>query len=371
MKPRSPASTRRVKGKGKKKEKKAPPPAMEGDQALLPLQGEPPKRLPTVERILPEEPTPPRDPHFSNASRGEMSGEVLLPLETTTPARKSEPVLKRPVTDPPVRRVGVWQKLRKVLSMEHVTPTVGLMTLAGCLTFLIAPNEDPGADARVAAALNPGLPIVVVDPGHGGRDRGASANELVEKDLTLDLAFRAERLLQTYGFKTVLTRRDDSFMSLMDRAEIANKYDRAIFVSLHFNQSQSSAAAGIETYYASQKVLPEPQWTWAGFFSKAQPNEIADTGENLAGYVQAALVSRTDGGNRGIKPKALYVVRHTRVPAILVEGGFISNLFEARLIATPEYRDRLAAAVVEGVIQYSNTLPRPGQEPTQLAKASP
>jgi N-acetylmuramoyl-L-alanine amidase len=65
------------------------------------------------------------------------------------------------------------------------------------------------------------------------------------------------------------------------------------------------------------------------------------------------------------------VVRHTKVPAILVEGGFLSNLFEARLIATPGYRDMIAAAVVEGVIQYSNTLPRPKLPPTQLAKASP
>ena len=255
--------------------------------------------------------------------------------------------------------------------MEHITPTVGLMTLAGCLTFLIAPNDDPGVDARMAAALNPGLPVVVLDPGHGGRDQGATANELAEKDLTLDLAFRTERLLQTYGFRTVLTRRDDSFVSLLDRAEMANKYDRSIFVSLHFNKSEAPSASGIETYYASEKVLPQPQWTWAGFFNKPENNGVVDTGENFAGYVQAALISRTDGGNRGIKPKALYVVRHTKVPAILVEGGFISNLFEARLISTPEYRDRLAAAVVEGVIQYSNTLPRLKTAPQQLAKASP
>jgi N-acetylmuramoyl-L-alanine amidase len=61
---------------------------------------------------------------------------------------------------------------------------------------------------------------------------------------------------QTYGFKTVLTRRDDTFVSLLDRADMANKYERSLFVSLHFNKSESSAATGIETYYASQKVLP-------------------------------------------------------------------------------------------------------------------
>ena len=85
---------------------------------------------------------------------------------------------------------------------------------------------------------------------------GAASNDLVEKELTLDLAFRTERLLQTYGFKTVLTRRDDTFVSLLDRAEFANKYERSLFVSLHFNKSEAPAATGIETYYASQKVLP-------------------------------------------------------------------------------------------------------------------
>jgi hypothetical protein len=91
--------------------------------------------------------------------------------KTAKRVARSEAVTKESVTNLPARRVGAWIKLRKVLSMEHVTPTVGLMTLAGCLTFLIAPNDDPGADARMAAALNPGLPMVVLDPGHGGRTR--------------------------------------------------------------------------------------------------------------------------------------------------------------------------------------------------------
>jgi N-acetylmuramoyl-L-alanine amidase len=248
------------------------------------------------------------------------------------------------------------------------------MTLAGCLTFLIAPGDDAGSDARVAAALSPSLPMVIIDPGHGGRDDGAVANGLVEKNLTLDLAFRVESLLQSYGFKTLLTRRDDAYLSLPERADISNTYDRSLFVSLHFNNSANTTASGIETYYASEKVIPEPQWTLAGFFTKPDTNEAVganDTGENFAGYVHAALINRTEAGNRGIKPKALYVVRHTRAHAILVEGGFLSNPFEARLISTPEYRDRLAAAIVDGLIQYSNTLPRPPKQPPQLAKASP
>src|SRR4030095_14454076 len=137
---------------------------------------EPVKRAEPVERVRPT--------------------EAAKPLYTAKPARKREPVPDKPVTIPPIPRVCVRSKLGKLLSMDHITPTVGLMTLAGCLTFLIAPADDPGSDARMAAALNPGLPMVVLDPGHGGRDQGATANDLVEKDLTLDVAFRAERLLQ-------------------------------------------------------------------------------------------------------------------------------------------------------------------------------
>jgi N-acetylmuramoyl-L-alanine amidase len=254
--------------------------------------------------------------------------------------------------------------------MEHITPSVGLMTLAGCLTFLIAPNDDPGTDPRIAAALNPDLPTIVIDAGHGGRDNGAKGNGLVEKELTLDTAFRVEKLLQMNGFRTVLTRKDDTFVSLPDRTELANQFDPSIFVSIHFNNSVSSSAVGLETFYASAKVAPDPEWSWVGFFAKRKPLDYLDTGENLAGFIQAALVTHTDGGNRGAKAQAFYVIRHTRAPAVLVEGGFLSNPFEARLIANPEYRERLAVAIVEGVVHYANTMPKPGKPATQLVKAS-
>jgi N-acetylmuramoyl-L-alanine amidase len=245
------------------------------------------------------------------------------------------------------------------------------MTLAGCLTFLIAPNDEPGTDPRITAALNPDLPTIVIDAGHGGYDPGAKANGLVEKDLTLDMAFRVEKQLQLNGFRTFLTRKDDTFVSLPDRAELGNKFDHSLFVSIHFNNSVSTSASGLETFYASAKVAPEPEWSWVGFFPKRKPLESLDTGENLAGFIQTALVTRTEGGNRGAKGQAFYVVRHTRAPAVLVEGGFISNAFEARLIATPEYRERLASAIVEGVVQFTNTMPKPPRARTELAKASP
>jgi N-acetylmuramoyl-L-alanine amidase len=254
--------------------------------------------------------------------------------------------------------------------MEHVAPTVGLMTLAGCLTFLIAPDDQVGVDPD-EAVFNQNLPTIVIDPGHGGRDEGARGNGLVEKQLTLDVALRLEKLLQAQGFRTVLTRREDIHVSLPARVELANKLDYALYISLHFNKSSYSSVSGIETYYASDKILPEPAWSFVGLFPKRQPLQTVDRGENLAALVQTALVTKTEAGNRGIKAHALFVVRHTRMPAVLIEGGFMSNRFEAKLLATPEYRDRLAGSITEAIAEYSKTMPKPGKPPTQYAKASP
>ena len=255
--------------------------------------------------------------------------------------------------------------------MEIVTPSVGLITLAGCLTFIIAPREGPG-DPRLASALSPTrLPAIVIDAGHGGRDEGARANGLVEKELTLDLANRLEQRLQSLGFRTVMTRKADVYLGLPERTDLANTIDQSLFVSLHFNNSSNTAASGIETFFPSEKVVAEPSWTLTGFFAKPDAAPTVDSSENFAGYVQAALLNRTEAVNRGIKSKALYVVRHTRAPAVLVEGGFLSNPFEAKLIGTPEYRERLAGAIAEGVAEYARTMPPPPKPPTQLAKASP
>jgi len=266
------------------------------------------------------------------------------------------------------RRSGIWPRLRNAFRMQHTMPCVGLVVLAGCLTFVIAPDEVPPVDNRIAASLDNALPTVVIDPGHGGRDDGARANGLVEKELTLDLGLRVKRQLDSLGFKTALTRTNDTYLTLPERVAKANEIENSYFVSLHFDQSTNSAASGVETFYASQKVVPESAWTWVGYFEKPDAPAGADNGETFAGYVQTALVNRTDSANRGIRGRELYVVRHTRAPAVLVEGGFISNPFDARLIATPEYRDRLAAAIVEGVVQYHKTVPRT-KPPTQLAKA--
>lgn len=243
-------------------------------------------------------------------------------------------------------------------------PCVGLIVLGGCLTLIVAPDEQPFFESPVTPRA--AFPVVVLDPGHGGRDEGARGNGLVEKEITLDVATRAEKLLKQFGFQTVLTRSDDTYVGLPERAAIGNRIDNSIFVSIHFNHAYGGT--GIETFYASQKVSPESAWTWVGLFNKPQP-VTSDNGETLAGFIQASMVMRTDATNRGIRGRPLYVVRHTRCPAALVECGFISNSFESRLIANPEYRDRLGKAIAEGVMTYTKSRPRPPAESPTLAQA--
>jgi len=266
------------------------------------------------------------------------------------------------------RRFGLVRYVCQSFNMKNAMPCVGLVVLGGCLTFIVAPDEGPSLDNKVQTVLNP-LPTVVLDPGHGGRDTGATGNGLVEKDLSLDVALRMEQILKPFNFPVILTRRDDTYPSLEERAAMANRLENAIFVSIHFNHARDRVSTGVETFYAPEKIPAEGSWTWAGFFNKQDATPL-DNGETLAGFIQASLVMRTNAVNRGIKNnQELYVVRHTRCPAVLVECGFINNPLEAQLISNGEYRQRLASAIAEGIMSYQKTRPQPVAPPTKLASA--
>lgn len=249
--------------------------------------------------------------------------------------------------------------------MDQRLPCVGVLVVLCFFIPIIAPDSEDMRDEApmpVAGAL----PTVIIDPGHGGQDDGAHRSGLREKDLTLDVALRLEALLQRFQFPTVLTRRDDSYVSLQDRAAIANRFDPSLFVSIHFNETRSAGAAGPETFYADEKLPPEIAWTWLGFFKRPESPKL-DNGETLAGFIQASLIMKFNAGNRGIKSKKLFVVRNVRSPAVLVEGGFISNPMEAQMLTNADYRDRLVSAIAEGVLSYQRTRPRLTAPPVRFA----
>lgn len=178
------------------------------------------------------------------------------------------------------------------------------------------------------AALAGNFRTVVIDPGHGGHDNGGQWGKVYEKHLALDTAARLESYLKKMGYRTVMTRRSDYFVSLPQRVAMANKYRDAIFVSVHFNYTWREEACGLET-----------------FFYNAE-------GQKLAQGVQRGLIRNTRTVDRQAKFARYYVIRNTTIPSILIEGGFVSNEHERERMKSAKFRDAIARGVAEGIRAY-------------------
>jgi len=174
--------------------------------------------------------------------------------------------------------------------------------------------------------------IVVIDPGHGGHDRGGiPGQQLAEKALTLDTARRLARILRANGaIKVVMTRDDDTFVSLTERTNIANRYagSGAVFISIHYNSALREGAYGIETYYNNRRAY------------------------HLAALVHPRVIQAMDSIGRGIRQRGYRVLRKNRLPAILVECGYLTNRFEAERASNPNYRQRIARAIASAILRY-------------------
>ena len=180
---------------------------------------------------------------------------------------------------------------------------------------------------------------------------------ITEKDLTFDVAQRAGRMLEAHGLGTRLTRSGDAYVTLQDRAALANRATDCIFVSIHFNDTNRQGANGVETYFAirQQQVTPELA-AWLPFFRGASNEEATLESQSLAGFIQQAVVERTKAANRGTKAEQFYVIANVRHPAVLVEGGFMTNKEEIVKLGNGEYRESMAAAIAEGIEKYRQLL---------------
>lgn len=218
--------------------------------------------------------------------------------------------------------------------------------------FLLMPRSTT-SPRRIGAPAP--FTLVVLDPGHGGQDSGATCGPIYEKDLTLDVAQRVDRLLQAQGLATLMTRVGDSYVSLQDRAAVTNRARDCIFVSIHFNESKKTAS-GVETYFAEQQAPPAPRLvSWIPFFQGPASESPTLASQTLAGFIQEAMIARTKAPNRGIKAEQLFVLDHVSVPAVLVEAGFL-NKEEIAKVESTDYRDQMAAAISEGILRYRDVL---------------
>lgn len=198
--------------------------------------------------------------------------------------------------------------------------------------------------------------LVILDPGHGGQDSGAIAGNVSEKDLTFDIAQRLNRILGAHGISTLLTRTSDSYVSLSDRTQLINRAKDAIVVSIHFNDGPRPEVSGIETYFSAQQATAGTTMaSWLPFLQKITSTESNLESQSLAQFIQLQLVAHTQAVNRGTKAQQFYLLANVRHPAVLVEGGFLTNRTEIGKLADAKYREQLAVAISAGILNYRET----------------
>jgi N-acetylmuramoyl-L-alanine amidase len=251
------------------------------------------------------------------------------------------------------RRTAIWNGLNLDLGFapratngEPLVHSLDLEKTLQPLTLQPALLERPGR-------------IIVIDPGHGGFNFGAksAANGRFEKEFALDWAFRLERLLTDRGWTVRLTRTNDVDLPLPDRVAFADSVNADLFISLHFNSTEESDGAadagGIETYCLTPVGIPSSLTRrYDDEMHTVLPNNAFDA-ENYcyAARLHAALVQATKRKDRGVRrARFMGVLRTQNRPAVLVEGGYLTNPAEARLIGAPSYRQKLAEAVARALV---------------------
>ena len=325
---------------------------------------------------------PERAPESDLAPVGVLSPE---PIEEPAPERPAEgsPKIMRSIvtqadalgfelTPPAIDQKGALWTLRKGDRRLELAQGSREARLDGLTVFLDEPFDKRDGnwllgegDARLLLKtimterlprLSHGSdPVIAIDPGHGGKEKGAENLPLgiVEKQLTMDVCLRLQSHLEAMGFKTVLTRYDDRSVALDKRPEIAKRADADLFISVHFNADLNKEANGIETYML----------TPAGYPSTA--DEVPDAlavpyaangfdGHNfdLAYRIQRKLVDQLQRRDRGVRKARFAVLRDLDCPGVLVEGGFVSHADEALLVRTPVYREKMAKALAEAIQDY-------------------
>src|SRR6187551_770983 len=196
---------------------------------------------------------------------------------------------------------------------------------------------------------------VVLDPGHGGHDKGQVSRYGAEKDFALDVARKLRSILQAKGLRVIMTREGDYFVPLEVRAKIANSSRNSIFVSIHFNASGDDPnATGFEIFSFTPRGAPSTSDTNVNARSfNMQPGSSVDAQSMaLSSCIYHSVLGQLREYDRGIKRARFAVLRLTKVPAVLIEGGFLTEGGECKRIAQKDWRARLAHAIGVGIESY-------------------
>lgn len=236
-------------------------------------------------------------------------------------------------------------------------------------------KSEASAEERRAEGEKWRLDTIVIDAGHGGRDVGAVANHVREKDICLSVAHKLGAYIEEHlGVNVLYTREDDRFIPLKDRGRFANTHEAKLFISIHVNSAGDSRASGTETYFlglhkseAAQSVMQRENEVVK---LESDPDEYTQLNEQalirqallqsanmrkseeLASLVEQQFSQRVGRKSRGVKQAGFYVLWGASMPAILVELGFLTNPAEARFLASEQGQDYMASALFRAVREY-------------------
>lgn len=236
----------------------------------------------------------------------------------------------------------------------------------------VSPSDNRIPQLSLAQQLGLGVHTIIIDPGHGGKDPGAMAFGLKEKNIVLNVGKRLRKILSTkYSYEVQMTRETDTFLALEERTALANTSDADLFVSIHVNAHPDKSAKGVETFYLNlatnaeaMRVAARENATSTHNISDMQ-NILTDLMHNskivessrLAEFVQSNLISGLEKEqypvkNLGVKQAPFYVLIGAEMPAILAEISFLTNPEEAKLLKTDTYLENIAEQIAAGVAAY-------------------
>ena len=245
-----------------------------------------------------------------------------------------------------INGVNVW--LCDPIWMKDGQPCVSSLDLQATIRPILFPQRN-----RAGASLK----TICLDPGHGGKDTGGASGKYLEKRYTLSLAKTLAGQLRAAGFKVLLTRSRDKFMELEDRPAFANQHRADLFISLHFNVNPRGQARGVEVYCLTPAMTSSTNARGRLADKTPMPGNRHDAGNILLAYqLQKSLVSKLSVEDRGLRRARFGVLCAAAMPAVLIEGGFLSDAGERRKIADPKYRTRMAEAIVHGALAYKHAL---------------
>ncbi len=227
-----------------------------------------------------------------------------------------------------VKTIAGWQ----IRETARTSPQIIALQLNSVRQVVTSGLTLPRSQTQTNYGNTTGRELVVIDPGHGGPDVGATRNGMYEKDITLSVSKQLGRILQQMGYAVMYTRTEDIDLDLEPRVQIAENARASVFVSVHVNSLSASASQvnGVETYHAPGASL----------------------GKSLAEFVHEQIITSTGATDRGVRSARFHVIAKTSMPAILVETGFITNPSESAKLVNSAYQERMAEAIARGVDQF-------------------